>query len=1453
MKKIFFSLAVALFFSFSANVSAQINQGGTPTSYLKADLLKTVSFASMEYVNVAQLRNEDLTNDTIKSIPWRFGQNLYVDLSPQNSGVWDTLDNGTKIWRLGIRSAGALSINLTFDKYVLPPGATLFVYNSTHSELIGAFTDFNNQADSIFATTLVRGDSITIEYNEPANVSFPAIIHLWRVTHGYRDAFEYAKSFGSSGSCQINVACTATSAGWENEIRSVCMLVSGGSGFCTGSLVNNTANDGTPYVLTANHCYSAPGSWVFWFNWQSSTCTNPSSSPSYNSITGATLKARTTTSDFCLVQINSAIPSNFNVFYNGWNRTTTAPTSGMGIHHPAGDIKKISPAGQFVNYGSYDAGNGAADCWQVPWSGTACTEGGSSGSPIYDNNHLVVGQLYGGPSACGASAANMNDFYGKFCTSWTGDGTNTTRLSNWLDPSSISPTTLSGYDPNGPAAPVADYTASPTTSCTGVIQFTDASTGSPTSWAWTFGDGGTSTLQSPSHTYTVSGTYTVRLIATSTVSSDTMTKVNYITINLPTAPTTTDGSRCGTGTVSLSAAGTGTLNWYDAETAGNLVNSGTSYTTPSLSTTTTYYVENHIIQASQYVGPLTTFAAGSYSATSYTLNFNCLSPCTLVSVAVDKQTAGSITIQLTTSTGTVLQTGTFTVAAGASRVTLNWPLTVATGLKLVGPANAGLWRVNTAGTFPYTLTGLVSITSCSSTTRFGSFFNWEIKEPDCISSRIPVTATINTAVAASVSIAASPTGAICSGTSVTFTANATNGGTTPAYQWKKNAANITGATNSTYTSSTLAQSDAIACEMTSNASCVSGSPATSNAITMTVNAGGAASVSIAANPVGAICSGTSITFTATPTNGGTATYQWKLNGANISGATNSTFTSATLANSDAISCVMTSSLSCATGSPATSNTLTMTVNAPATASVNISASPSTTICTGTEVDFIATPTNGGTAPSYQWQVNGTNVGSDVPAYASTTLGNGDVITCIMTSNATCVSASPATSNALTISISGSLPASVSISASPSTATCLGTIITFTATTANGGNTPAYQWKVNGANVGTSISTYSSSSLVTGDMVTCVMTSSSTCATGSPATSNALTVTISSSMTASVLISATPGVNICSGTNVTFTATAYNGGTPSYQWKLNGTDVGSNSSAYVNNSLADNDVINCLMTSSESCATNNPATSNSLTVHLTTALPVSISIAANPSGSICSGTPITYTATATNGGTAPVYHWQLNGANVGSNSSTYTSSTLSNGDIVICLLISSATCTTGSPATSNAITASVNITPATPVITQNGDTLISSVATGNQWYYQNALGSFPISGATNQTYVALVTGDYYSIVSGQGGCESDTSNIMNMVIVGLAETETASVLIYPNPVSNMLYIEFTQALNGNTELELLNGIGQLLHKESLENISGHLMKTINMSTYTKGLYFLRIKNTHSIRTEKLIVD
>jgi len=417
---------------------------------------------------------------------------------------------------------------------------------------------------------------------------------------------------------------------------------------------------------------------------------------------------------------------------------------------------------------------------------------------------------------------------------------------------------------------------------------------------------------------------------------------------------------------------------------------------------------------------------------------------------------------------------------------------------LVGPSGVNLWRVNTGGTFPYTLSGLVSITSCSSTTRYGSFYDWEIKEPDCVSSRTSVVATIDPAATTSVSISATAT-TICAGENVTFTATPTNGGT-PSYQWKLNGGNV-GTNSSSYSNSSWTNGDLVTCEMTSSLTCVTSPTVTSNSVTITITAPVAPAVSIVASAT-TICSGNSVTFTATPTNGGTPSYQWKLNGGNV-GTNSATYTSAGLANNDVVTCVMTSSLTCATTPNATSNSITMTVNTTVTPSIVIVAS-SSTICAGESVTFTVTQTNGGT-PTYQWMLNGGNVGTNSNTYTNSALANGDAVTCEMTSSVFCTTTPTATSNAVTMTVNPSVTPSVTISASLTTM-CTPAPVTFTATPTNGG-TPSYQWLLNSANVGTNSNSYTSGILADGDIVTCEMTSSLSCVTSSTVTSNAVAITV----------------------------------------------------------------------------------------------------------------------------------------------------------------------------------------------------------------------------------------------------------------------------------------------------------------------------------------------------------
>ena len=211
-----------------------------------------------------------------------------------------------------------------------------------------------------------------------------------------------------------------------------------------------------------------------------------------------------------------------------------------------------------------------------------------------------------------------------------------------------------------------------------------------------------------------------------------------------------------------------------------------------------------------------------------------------------------------------------------------------------------------------------------------------------------------------------------------------------------------------------------------------------------------------ANPV---CSGTTVTFTATPTNGGTPSYQWKLNGGNV--GTNLPSYSYIPSNGDLVSCVMTSSLSCTSGNPATSNIITMSVTTPASVSVLISASANP-VCAGSTVIFTATPTNGGT-PSYQWKLNGGNVGTNLPSY-SYIPSNGDLVSCVMTSSLSCTTGNSATSNTITMSVT-SVPGSPMVPIGPDTVYSITTPTTaYTTTTSL--DAVSYIWELTPTSAGT---------------------------------------------------------------------------------------------------------------------------------------------------------------------------------------------------------------------------------------------------------------------------------------------------------------------------------------------------------------------------------------------------
>ncbi len=425
-------------------IQAQISHGGMPYSFSHKNLDKNIPQVQIPQPDLNQLQAEDAITDQYKDIPWRFGVVNPVNLDVTNSGVWTTLKNGDRIWRLKIYAPNAVSINLNYDRFYLPKGGKLFLYTPGYQTVLGSFTHENNKETGEFSTFLTQGEYVIVEYYEPKKQAGKGIIHINEVVYGYRSLFDKAKAFGSSGACNVNAICD--SAVWGDEIRSVVMLLTASnSRFCSGALINNVREDGTPYVLTANHCSPSTNN-IFMFNYQSSSCSPSVDGPTNYTISGCILRANNTPSDFFLVELSSTPPANYNVFYAGWNTIDTPSQNSTGIHHPAGDVKKIShDYDPCVSSGYYASGN---DHWKIVDWDSGTTEGGSSGSPLFDQNHRIIGQLHGGNAACGN---DLEDYYGKFAVSWNSVADSSRQLKYWLDPDNTGATTLDGYDPNGPA------------------------------------------------------------------------------------------------------------------------------------------------------------------------------------------------------------------------------------------------------------------------------------------------------------------------------------------------------------------------------------------------------------------------------------------------------------------------------------------------------------------------------------------------------------------------------------------------------------------------------------------------------------------------------------------------------------------------------------------------------------------------------------------------------------------------------------------------------------------------------------------------------------------------------------------------------------------------------------------------------------------------------------------
>ena len=369
-----------------------------------------------------------------------YGVLIPVDLSKTDGDTTDL--GGIIIWRMSIRSNEAVSLNFHLSNLSLPPGSELYIYNQAGTMVSGPVTSAHVY-DGQYATDIISGEEVYLEAIIRKS-SFEAFnIAVSTVVHGFQQGEVSNRAYNDSGTCNVDVNCPA-GAGFTNERDAVCKIFTGTAEWCSGVLIGDDCQSFRSFVLTANHSLDGNvANWVFRFNYDSPNPTTPtcrgSDASTWLSYSGATLRANNAASDFALVEMSGSITGQPTLAVAGWDRAGATPTSGTGIHHPQGAVKKISFSTGALAITAFGGTSGTTHI-SVLW-GTGTTEPASSGSPLLDASKRIVGQLHGGDASCTNTTAP--DFYGRFFTSWTGGGTNATRLSNWLgiNGSGVFPTT----------------------------------------------------------------------------------------------------------------------------------------------------------------------------------------------------------------------------------------------------------------------------------------------------------------------------------------------------------------------------------------------------------------------------------------------------------------------------------------------------------------------------------------------------------------------------------------------------------------------------------------------------------------------------------------------------------------------------------------------------------------------------------------------------------------------------------------------------------------------------------------------------------------------------------------------------------------------------------------------------------------------------------------------------
>lgn len=390
------------------------------------------------------------------------GNEVWID--PVNFGVWQSLDDGSRVWRVRVQAPRATDLHLGFDRYALPAGAAVWVIGD------GDFYEGPYTAEDAgpLWVPMVPGDTATVELRLPAGTAFAAdMLTLSHVGAGFRDLFARStNSAGASGACNVNVVCPLGVL-YVDEERALAYYEFRGDadGFtyiCTGTLLSDVPGDRKNYVLTAAHCMSTTtevASMRVYWNYQSTQCATTTGFSLAQNQTGATLRATRADADFTLVELNTTPSPAWNLFHAGWDASGVAPSSSIGLHHPRGDVAKVTQGTTAPSNYSNCIGTGAGSAnthWLTGPYNQGTTEGGSSGSGLWipsadasGRGKRLIGVLSGGTALCSVvnptQPGNGLDCYGKFSAAWNGASA-ATRLRDWLDPAASGTLSVAGID-----------------------------------------------------------------------------------------------------------------------------------------------------------------------------------------------------------------------------------------------------------------------------------------------------------------------------------------------------------------------------------------------------------------------------------------------------------------------------------------------------------------------------------------------------------------------------------------------------------------------------------------------------------------------------------------------------------------------------------------------------------------------------------------------------------------------------------------------------------------------------------------------------------------------------------------------------------------------------------------------------------------------------------------------